>query len=90
VIAAGYLTMQASSRAEPEAGTLLLSPWFRTREAAEQELEDVLRGEPGWSEKLRVEPFSFRVAKRQDASGLRRATDSPSTRLVRYPKTRRT
>jgi hypothetical protein len=32
--------------------------------AAAQELEDVLRDEAGLSEKLRVEPFSFRVEKR--------------------------
>ena len=36
---------------------------FLTREAAERELEDVLRDEPGWAEKLRVE-INFRVVKR--------------------------
>lgn len=40
---------------------------FLTCEPAERELEDVLRDEPSWSEKLRVEPFNFRVEKRYAA-----------------------
>lgn len=33
---------------------------FLTRDEAERELEDVLRDEPDWADKLSVEPFSFR------------------------------
>ena len=33
---------------------------FLTREEAERTLEDMLRDEPGWAEKLSVEPFCFR------------------------------
>jgi len=33
---------------------------FLTREEAARELEDVLRDEPGWADKLSIEPFSFR------------------------------
>jgi hypothetical protein len=32
-----------------------------TRKEAEQALEEMLRDEPGWADKLSVEPFSFRV-----------------------------
>jgi hypothetical protein len=38
-----------------------------TRKEAEQALEEMLRDEPGWADKLSVEPFSFRVAKHPSA-----------------------
>jgi hypothetical protein len=38
-----------------------------TREEAERELEGMLRDEPDWADKLGVEPFSFRVARRPSA-----------------------
>jgi hypothetical protein len=38
-----------------------------TREEAEKELEDMLRVEPDWADKLSVESFSFRVARHPSA-----------------------